>query len=153
MNPHEVMAEVGRRNLKPIRPGARFGRLRVLERHGSASRHATWLCICDCGRRATARGNHLREGRVLSCGCLRRNDRPVIAYTTAHQRVWRLRGAAAAHACVDCGGTADQWAYDHDDPSELLDERGRPYSLDPAHYAPRCLSCHRKHDLKASRSK
>ncbi len=42
----------------------RYGRLAVLE-----SVKGGWLCRCDCGNAVTVTGSHLREGRVVSCGC------------------------------------------------------------------------------------
>lgn len=42
----------------------RYGRLAVLE-----SVKGGWLCRCDCGATVTVTGSHLREGRVVSCGC------------------------------------------------------------------------------------
>lgn len=47
-------------------PGARFGRLTILERQ------ATYvLCRCDCGNQTTVRGLNLKYGFTQSCGCLR----------------------------------------------------------------------------------
>ncbi len=54
----------------------RFGRLTVLHRYGSIRTHrhvpsstaATWVCRCDCGGERIARSDHLRDGRVSSCG-------------------------------------------------------------------------------------
>ena len=65
--------------------GRRFGRLVVIER---AANHITiqrdryghcvgkkeyscWLCKCDCGNTHVAYANHLKAGKVKSCGCLR----------------------------------------------------------------------------------
>jgi hypothetical protein len=31
-----------------------------------------WACLCSCGERPLKHGADLRSGRVLSCGCLRR---------------------------------------------------------------------------------
>lgn len=30
-----------------------------------------WLCKCDCGSEVVVRGNSLRSGKVISCGCYR----------------------------------------------------------------------------------
>jgi hypothetical protein len=58
---------------KPIdMTGKRFGKLVVIERHGSCSnRHYTWLCKCDCGKKSIVIGGKLRDGSTRSCGCLR----------------------------------------------------------------------------------
>ena len=54
--------------------GNRYGRLVVLERTTSSKRGvAMWMCRCDCGRIIVARGDHLRRGATLSCGCYMRD--------------------------------------------------------------------------------
>ena len=50
--------------------GHRYGMLVVNDywcRDGKA--HHLWLCKCDCGRETLARGNNLRTGNTISCGC------------------------------------------------------------------------------------
>lgn len=57
--------------------GQRFGRLTVLaltEARGSNG-GAVWQCQCDCGAQCQVpAGNNLRQGRTVSCGCVRRED-------------------------------------------------------------------------------
>lgn len=142
--------------------GQRFGRLIVLEFAGLNSYpRAMWLCRCDCGQKVTITGHHLTSGDTVSCGCRQQEImalrptwliKPVVGYTAAHGRVKYLHGPAAAHACVDCGDNAQDWSYDKSDPTQLVDERGRPYSLDPTCYVPRCRSCHRRHDAAHNNS-
>lgn len=52
--------------------GNRFGKLVVIARDMS-DRHgkARWLCLCDCGNRKIAIGQHLKNGRTRSCGCIK----------------------------------------------------------------------------------
>jgi hypothetical protein len=51
--------------------GQRFGRLVVIARSNNDKRgHARWLAKCDCGAQTTVRSAHLRQGAILSCGCL-----------------------------------------------------------------------------------
>lgn len=69
-----------------------------------------------------------------------------ITYTAAHLRVVSARGKAAGYMCLDCDGQADEWSYTGDDPDQLTDPVGRPYSLDTDRYVPRCRSCHRQTD-------
>ncbi len=52
--------------------GKTFGRLEVLNRHGHIGNEVTWLCKCACGNETVVAGKHLREGRIVSCGCYRR---------------------------------------------------------------------------------
>lgn len=49
----------------------RFGRLLVLSRvENTSSGQARWKVRCDCGVTKDVRGQALREGLTLSCGCL-----------------------------------------------------------------------------------
>jgi transposase-like protein len=67
------------------------------------------------------------------------------SYWVAKDRVRRSRGRADEHRCADCAAPARVWSYDGADPGERVDPaRGYLYSLDPAHYRPRCQSCHRR---------
>ena len=68
-------------------------------------------------------------------------------YTAIHQRVRYRRGPASRQLCTDCGRQARHWSYDHADPDGRVSDEGLPYSLDVAHYVPRCVSCHKQHDL------
>lgn len=73
---------------------------------------------------------------------LRDMCRPDAKYRAAHSRIARDRGKAREHSCVDCGCQAQHWSYMHTDPCEMVSPTGQPYSLDPAHYEPRCAPCH-----------
>lgn len=56
---------------KPIdMVGQRFGRWTVKSRAANIGTRAVWHCICDCGAEADVRGDALRRGKSLSCGCL-----------------------------------------------------------------------------------
>lgn len=111
--------------------------------------------VFACETLATGHGycvKHLR--RVQSTGSphvVRRGGRPLSGeypgWDAAHKRVHRVRGKAAERSCVDCGGRADEWSYDNADPRELVEKKhGMAYSLDPNHYEPRCVKCHRRFD-------
>lgn len=75
-------------------------------------------------------------------GAAHHNWRAVPTYWGMHQRIRKLRGNATEHVCAKCGKPAQQWAYRHDDPMEITDPRGFPYSIDPARYDALCISCH-----------
>lgn len=49
--------------------GKRFGYLSVIAFSHIYNSHSYWLCVCDCGGYAVARGSHLKSGNVTSCGC------------------------------------------------------------------------------------
>ncbi len=54
--------------------GQRFGRLTVIAYAGPRKKAygtiASWLCLCDCGKKTTVVGPSLRRGMTKSCGCL-----------------------------------------------------------------------------------
>jgi hypothetical protein len=54
-----------RKPLKKELLGKQFGRLTVVE----SKTKDRWLCRCCCGKEKIVRGNHLRSGRIVSCGC------------------------------------------------------------------------------------
>lgn len=57
--------------------GKRYGRLIVLgdvKKRGADGR-ILWHCLCDCGTVSFVRGDHLKNGTVLSCGCLNDENR------------------------------------------------------------------------------
>lgn len=63
------------KNAKDI-SGQRFGRLVALGpvgfRSGNGRRVLEWLCLCDCGEQRLSHQCVLKNGRVQSCGCMRR---------------------------------------------------------------------------------
>lgn len=53
--------------------GQRFGKLVVLKPTNQRNKqgHVIWECKCDCGNITYADGVYLRQGDILSCGCLK----------------------------------------------------------------------------------
>lgn len=74
--------------------GRTFGLLTVRRFDCIRDREAYWLCDCACGVRGKSiRGKNLRQGLVISCGCLRADSEIRAA---ARSRVDpRLRSAIA----------------------------------------------------------
>jgi len=73
--------------------GRKYGRLEVVRRvTNSKSRHARWLCQCECGCVKTVRGGHLRKGATQSCGCLNRelSSERKITHGLRHDPLYRL---------------------------------------------------------------
>lgn len=74
-----------------------------------------------------------------------------VGYEAAHIRVYTARSKASAQMCVDCGGRAKEWSYTGTDPKQKIGPSGAgvvmAYSLSPEFYTPRCVPCHRRHDL------
>lgn len=74
--------------------GNKYGRVTVIEYAGtSEDKRALWKCSCDCGRTFVTRGKDLRQGKVNSCGCARKErcrDRMRKINTTHGHRDSRL---------------------------------------------------------------
>lgn len=47
--------------------GEKYGRLTVIKK---ADRPYYWICVCDCGKEKEVRSDHLKSGKIRSCGCL-----------------------------------------------------------------------------------
>lgn len=74
-----------------------------------------------------------------------------VTYSGMHIRLRRVRGVAQGLDCVDCGGQAAHWSYDHADPDEVtgtVEGRSVRFSLKTEHYEPRCNRCHTLFDLR-----
>ena len=55
----------------------KFGRLQVLKQADNIKTpngrsHVAWLCECECGNQIIVRGDNLRNGHTVSCGCRKR---------------------------------------------------------------------------------
>lgn len=70
-----------------------------------------------------------------------------VGYGGAHERVKAIHGSATKRTCVNCGGQADHWSYNHGSEREQYADDGRPFSPDPEDYSARCVSCHKVYDL------
>lgn len=54
--------------------GMRYGRMIVINlSHVSKAGDAYWICECDCGTTKTVKGQSLRSGSIVSCGCYHRD--------------------------------------------------------------------------------
>lgn len=63
-------------NLKPLSPGERFGRLKVIEMTDKKSGNTyIYKCLCDCGKKCYVSRAHLVSGETQSCGCLQNEKR------------------------------------------------------------------------------
>ena len=52
--------------------GKRFGRLLVVE-ETRKGRYVAWRCECDCGNETTVISHYLLSGKIVSCGCYRKD--------------------------------------------------------------------------------
>ena len=69
--------------------GKQFGALTVISRAPNQGHNTMWNCICRCGKEVVARSNHLRAGRIISCGCLS-HENASKNYTTHGKKPLRL---------------------------------------------------------------
>ena len=61
-----------------VKPGEVYGLLTVIAELAERDRGGrAFLCRCDCGNTHAVRAVELRAGKTRSCGCLRRDCRPV----------------------------------------------------------------------------
>ena len=56
-----------------------FGKFIILHRDYETqriknSKEPFWKCQCDCGNVFSARGHDIRQGKILSCGCLKKEN-------------------------------------------------------------------------------
>lgn len=70
-----------------------FGRLTVIKRAKNIQTpngrsHVAWECICECGNIITVRGDALRNGHTVSCGCKKRE----ILASAGKNRISNLEG-------------------------------------------------------------
>ena len=116
--------------------GSVFGKLTVVEHVGfDSKRKAMWRCVCACGGERIVRGNSLKSGRAISCGCARTDDaiympkpaREESAAKCAVRRARKLEAGGSFSAedvralfekqrgrCADCGGNlGDSYHRDH----------------------------------------
>lgn len=61
----------------------RFGKLIVLSFEGIHDGRAIFKCRCDCGKEIVVRGNDLKMGRTISCGCAKKE-----AIHKRHENAW-----------------------------------------------------------------
>lgn len=64
--------------------GLKFGRLLVVERHGSRKykncSRALWKCKCECGNTCLVETKNLTTGNTRSCGCLYKEVNKISKY-------------------------------------------------------------------------
>ena len=121
--------------------GDRYGLLTVIDywcRDGIA--HQLWLCRCDCGAETLARGNNMRTGNTISCGCKHTGGRKTErhgyhssrTYTTWEKLKARCQpGYFKSHLYYDKGITVcDRWADSFQAFLEDMGERPKGTTLD-----------------------
>lgn len=53
--------------------GQKYGKLTVVGKAPCLPNNTNtrWLCLCDCGKETVVAGCHLKQGKIVSCGCAR----------------------------------------------------------------------------------
>ena len=77
--------------------------------------HGTkWLCQCDCGNTIVAYAHHLKQGRVISCGCRKHEPKDIIGERRGHLTCLRFtekrdkQGSAIYEWRCDCGSLVER---------------------------------------------
>ena len=63
------LKEVGKEQALDL-TGQRFGKLVALKRVENNKIKTQWLCQCDCGNTKVVKTESLRQGKIISCGCV-----------------------------------------------------------------------------------
>lgn len=77
-----------------IEAGAVYGRLAVMAELAQVEKpsggyNRVFLCLCECGQKKAVRMQHLRSGRIKSCGCLHDETHKTHAKSnTIEYRAW-----------------------------------------------------------------
>jgi hypothetical protein len=116
------------------------------------------LCdIVPCGKKVLAKGmcgkhyqRYNRYGNPHVVKKKRGDTKPKghenPSYEVLHGRIRAARGPAKEHRCVDCGGKARDWSYNHSGIGEYMAWSKvmgpLPASNDFYQYEPRCKLCH-----------
>src|ERR1700685_613105 len=120
-----VMEEVRLKSEATDYTGQEFGRLTVIRPDRRIGRKRMWLCLCDCGVEKLIRQDHLRTGRIVSCGCFKAENSSQVNSThrmshTKEHNAW----LAMKSRCYDPGNpnydryegrgikVADEWLND-----------------------------------------
>jgi hypothetical protein len=75
--------------------GQKFGRLTVVEfAYSNRDSRSYWKCKCDCGIKKNIRGKDLKNNKIISCGCYKRENTSKIMSRhklcgTPFYHVWR----------------------------------------------------------------
>ena len=92
----------------------KFGKLTVKSKFGiSKGRHVIYTCLCDCGNEKEILGIHLKSGKILSCGCYRKEINSKIHLKHGHNRVGKRTSEYSTWADMirRCSNPNDEFYY------------------------------------------
>lgn len=87
--------------------GQKFGSLTVLERAPGKNKQVYWTCQCDCGAIKDVKSQHLREGKIKTCG--RCNANTIVGQQFSNWLVIEATDKKSSTAilykckCIHCG--------------------------------------------------
>lgn len=58
--------------------GKRFGKLTVISFNSMRGTRSYWNCVCDCGNEKAVGSDHLKNGDIVSCGCVQKSTLPPV---------------------------------------------------------------------------
>lgn len=88
----------------------RFGRLLVVGRSAVKSTSgAMWNCICDCGEKRVVASLKLRDGRIVSCGCMKKDRKPTVTHGMSNKSTTYRTWKEMRQRCNNPNSTQYQW--------------------------------------------
>lgn len=145
--------------------GKKFGRWKVISYKEIRGTHAYWLCKCSCGELRTIRGNHLRSGKAVSCGCYAREQSSIRLKKYTTSEAYKGTGNPAWKGTQASVSSVHQWLVrhftkgtcEHCGTSEKKRDwaliKGKKYEHNRNNFMPLCRSCHLKYDYTDERRK
>ena len=92
----------------------KFGKLTIKEKSGvSKGRHIIYKCECECGNKKEILGIHLKSGKILSCGCYRKEINSKIHTKHGHNRIGKRTSEYTTWADMirRCNNPNDEFYY------------------------------------------
>ena len=89
--------------------GNRYGHLTALKIVEGSSRYVVWECRCDCGNLVYAESRQLRNGTVVSCGCIKKENRKKRVGRKAEDLTGRVYGRLTVLERVENRNSLVMW--------------------------------------------
>jgi hypothetical protein len=76
---------------KTIKLGDKFNRLTIIEfSHKNNAYQNYYKCLCDCGNSKTVRLDHLKSGKIASCGCISIENPPAKTHGMRNSKIYSI---------------------------------------------------------------